>query len=75
MTPTRITRRQFAAATTISVAGALSRRRALAEPVSGFRLNYILASPMYGTTPLAEVLPEVKNDRRNAPRHLAAAAR
>ena len=25
-----------------------------------FELNYILASCMYGTTPLAEIVPEVK---------------
>lgn len=62
MPPTRLTRRQFTAATTLSLAGALSPRlaRAQHEPASGFRLNYILASPMYGTAPLAEVLPEVK---------------
>jgi len=60
MTHTPITRRQFTAATTISLAGALHGRLPGAEPTPGFRLNYILASPMYGTTPLAEVLPEVK---------------
>jgi len=60
MTPTRITRRQFTAATTASLAGAFGRHLLGAEPAPGFRLNYILASPMYGTTPLAEVLPEVK---------------
>ena len=30
-----------------------------AEPASEFKLNYIMSSAMYGTTPLAEVLPEV----------------
>lgn len=58
MTHTRITRRQFAAASGAALIGTMSGRRAWAA--SEFRLNYILGSPMYGTTPLAEVLPEVK---------------
>lgn len=60
MTPSRLTRRQFTTAISMSLAGSLGTRPGLAEQTSGFRLNYILASPMYGTAPLAEVLPEVK---------------
>ena len=60
MTHCRITRRQFTTAVSASVGGLVAQRLGLAEPTPGFRLNYILASPMYGTTALAEVLPEVK---------------
>jgi sugar phosphate isomerase/epimerase len=60
MTESRFTRREFAAAMGVSLAGSLCGRLGLAEQASGFRLNYILASPMYGTAPLAEVLPEVQ---------------
>lgn len=60
MTHPRLTRRQFTAAVSVSLAGSLGSRLGLADPTPGFRLNYILASPMYGTAPLAEVLPEVK---------------
>ena len=65
MHTTKITRRHFlagSAATLASISGvgrkgvsAASEDRT-SEP---FRLNYILASPMYGTAPLAEILPEV----------------
>jgi sugar phosphate isomerase/epimerase len=60
MTQPRITRRRFHTALGVSLAGALGHRPGLAEQTSSFRLNYILGSPMYGTTPLAEVLTEVK---------------
>jgi len=60
MTSSRITRRRFQTALGFSLAGALGHRLGRAEQTSGFRLNYILGSPMYGTTPLGEVLPEVK---------------
>ncbi len=60
MTQSQFTRREFTAAIGVSLAGTLGNRLGLADQASGFRLNYILASPMYGTAPLAEVLPEVK---------------
>jgi sugar phosphate isomerase/epimerase len=58
----RINRRQFhlgvaAAAVSVAVAGQRNLAWAGDEP---FRLNYILGSPMYGTTDLAEVLGEVR---------------
>jgi sugar phosphate isomerase/epimerase len=58
----RINRRQFhlgvaAAAVSAAVVGERNGAWAGDEP---FRLNYILGSPMYGTTDLAEVLGEVK---------------
>jgi sugar phosphate isomerase/epimerase len=58
----RITRRRFhlgvaAAAVSVAVAGQRNLAWAGDEP---FRLNYILGSPMYGTTDLAEVLGEVR---------------
>jgi len=56
---TTLTRREFHAAIGMSLAAACGPR-AWADEASGFRLSYILASPMYGTAPLAEVLPEVK---------------
>lgn len=40
--------------------GALSPGRLAAEPASPWRPNYVLASSMYGTLPLAEILPEVR---------------
>jgi sugar phosphate isomerase/epimerase len=44
----------------LSGAAALSSPVRSAEPASsGFRLNYLVSSAMYGTTPLAEVLPEI----------------
>jgi sugar phosphate isomerase/epimerase len=57
----RIHRRQFhlsmtAAAVSATVLGRNHLSRAAEPP---FRLNYILGSPMYGTTALAEVLGEV----------------
>jgi len=60
MTQSHLTRRQFTSTIGMSLAGALGSRLGLADQTPGFRLNYILASPMYGTAPLAEVLPEVK---------------
>ncbi len=59
MTAFPLTRRQFTTAVGMSLAGVCGSA-ALGDPTPGFRLNYILASPMYGTAPLAEVLPEVK---------------
>ncbi len=58
-----MTRRQFCATASAAVAGIAFRssRPAYSAPISSddFRLNYILAAPLYGTTPLADVLPEV----------------
>lgn len=64
MTTPRLTRRQFTTTAAVALGTALAERFAAAQqeeqPPSPFRLHYILASPMYGTAPLAEVLPEVK---------------
>lgn len=60
MTRLRMTRRQFQTALGVSLATAACPAWGAAERTPGFRLNYILGSPMYGTAPLAEVLPEVK---------------
>jgi len=62
MSNQRISRREFnvgvsAAAVSVAVSGG---RLAAAAEAPPFRLNYILASPMYGTTAVAEVLGEVK---------------
>ncbi len=61
MTSAHLNRRQFTAGVCSSLAaGLLGNRVACGAPTSSFRLNYILASPMYGEMPLAAVLPEVK---------------
>ena len=60
MTETRIPRRTFLnAAAAATVAGSLANG-AQAGASRTFRLNYILASSMYGTTKLDELLAEVK---------------
>jgi sugar phosphate isomerase/epimerase len=41
-------------------AATAAARRARAAEAGGFRLNYIVASCMYGKLPLAEIVPEVK---------------
>ena len=61
MVDQRSTRRQFCrnfAAGAVSVAVS-SRYRSAVAAESAFRLNYILGSPMYGTTALAQVLGQV----------------
>ena len=58
----RVQRREFLTTASLAAAVALAKTTdamAADEAPPTFRLNYILASPMYGTTPLAEVLPEV----------------
>jgi sugar phosphate isomerase/epimerase len=58
----KIDRRQFSTGLAAAAASAMTLGR-LADACAAdaaFRLNYILASPMYGTTPMAEVLGEVK---------------
>ena len=57
-----LTRRQFTAGVGGTLAGLACglRNAAAAEAAGKFQLNYILASPMYGTAPLAEVLGEVR---------------
>jgi sugar phosphate isomerase/epimerase len=58
MSNDRINRRQFhLGVAAAAVVGGRNRAWAGDEP---FRLNYILGSPMYGTTDLAEVLGEVR---------------
>lgn len=56
-------RREFLQAASVATAsiaiGSPKRLKAADDGARPFCLNYILASPMYGTTPLAEVLPEV----------------
>lgn len=58
---TQLNRRDFGrtclAAAALGVAPAAATR---AEDPSAFRLNYIVASCLYGTAPLAEILPEVR---------------
>ena len=58
----RIDRRQFHLTITAAAvsATALGRNHLAGAAEPSFRLNYILGSPMYGTTALAEVLGEVK---------------
>jgi sugar phosphate isomerase/epimerase len=53
-------RRQFIQSTGLALAAMLHKpaRASFDEPVKPFGLNYILASSLYGTTPLAEVLAE-----------------
>ncbi len=53
-------RRQFIQSTSLALASLLHKpaRASLDGPAEPFRLNYILASPLYGTTPLSEVLAE-----------------
>jgi sugar phosphate isomerase/epimerase len=60
-TPATLSRRQF----TAQLCGAAAAAACCPAPVTAaapaeFRLNYILASPMYGTAPLPEVLGQVK---------------
>ena len=59
MNDSSITRRRFCQSAAAVWAAASARPASLAAETGGFRLNYILGSPMYGTAPLAEVLPEV----------------
>jgi sugar phosphate isomerase/epimerase len=55
-------RRQFVRAAALGAAAAAGLPRAIsaAAPEKAFRLRYILSSAMYGTTALAEILPEVR---------------
>jgi sugar phosphate isomerase/epimerase len=55
MTTAFLTRREMLGVTSTLLAAPLPG----AEAGSGFRLRYFLASCMYGTLPLAEILPEV----------------
>ncbi|MBI1370698.1 MAG: TIM barrel protein [Planctomycetes bacterium] len=55
---TRPTRRRFCQSVLASVA-ALGLPRGSFADTSAFKLRYILASAMYGTTALADILPEV----------------
>ncbi len=59
-----MTRRQFCAASAGAAAGVIlgGTRPSFGETIqpAGFRLNYIVSATMYGTTPLADVLPEVR---------------
>ena len=57
---TLLTRRQFTAGAAAAALGAPSLVHAAKESKKKFRLKYILGSPMYGYTSLAEIAPEVK---------------
>jgi sugar phosphate isomerase/epimerase len=58
MSTSKITRRDFTATVGAAIATGLAGNAVGVEATATFRLKYILASPMYGTSPLAEVLPE-----------------
>jgi sugar phosphate isomerase/epimerase len=49
-----------------SVAAALAFGPRLARAAEGFQLRYLLASSLYGTLPLAEILPEVARSGADA---------
>ncbi len=59
MTMRAMSRRDFTATVGASLTAGLAASLLGAEREEPFRLKYILGSPMYGTAPLAEVLPEV----------------
>jgi sugar phosphate isomerase/epimerase len=54
------TRRDFITGATALAAGATLAGVATAESKPKFRLKYIVGAAMYGTKPLAEILPEVR---------------
>lgn len=54
-----VTRREACARIALGGAALLASAPALAAAAPAFRLRYILASSLYGTLPLAEILPEV----------------
>ncbi len=54
------TRRDFMVAGAALAAGGSLGRIASAESKKSFRLSYIVGACMYGTKPLAEILPEVR---------------
>ena len=62
MTTAAMNRREFCAALGVGAATALAHPLAVsaAESAEKFRLNYIVASCMYGQMPLATILPEVR---------------
>ncbi len=53
-------RRQFTGSVATAAVALSTGQWSQAAEAPGFRLNYIVASCMYGTLPLAEILPEVK---------------
>ncbi|MCA9269385.1 MAG: sugar phosphate isomerase/epimerase, partial [Planctomycetales bacterium] len=54
----RLNRRSFTAGAAAVAAGAVAGKAAAAQ-MPALKLNYIVSSAMYGTMPLAEILPEV----------------
>jgi sugar phosphate isomerase/epimerase len=60
MSTRSISRRQFNLTVGAALTAGIAGPSAAADGKDAFRLKYILASPMYGTTALHEVLPEVK---------------
>jgi sugar phosphate isomerase/epimerase len=51
-----LTRRAFCQSVALATASGMLRSARAAE---GFKLNYIVSTPMYGYSPLADILPEV----------------
>ena len=64
MKPAHFDRRQFCAVVAGGMLSAAAGKLSLAA--EGFRLRYILGSCLYGTTPLAEILPEVAKSGADA---------
>lgn len=60
MTGTPITRREFCAATAAIAATGLASPSRAADEAEPFKLNYMLASCMYGYQYIGEIFPEVK---------------
>ncbi len=54
-----IDRREFCATVAGALVGAATGSKTVFAEEEAFHLNYMLASCMYGTTPLAEILPQV----------------
>lgn len=59
MSATQLTRRQFTKRLGSTLAAASMGTASAAEESNSFTLRYIVASCMYGTKPLSEILPEV----------------
>jgi sugar phosphate isomerase/epimerase len=55
-----ISRRQFQQSVAAMLAAGVSARSSRGDDPMPFRLRYIVASAMYGTAPLAEIVPQVR---------------
>jgi sugar phosphate isomerase/epimerase len=60
ITPKAVTRRHFIRSSVASTAGLLLADRLAAATTGGFKLNYLVASSVFGSLPLKEILPEVR---------------